>query len=201
MKYTFILFIVIIASAIFMESYEVASMKKYKPIKSDSNITTEKAYDQVMQVLIHPRCMNCHPTDNVPKQGDERRPHYFDMARGDNDKGFSATKCATCHQEENNDYSGVPGAPHWALAPASMGWQGLSKTEIAKRLLDPSTNGGKSHEELVEHMTEDELVLWAWEPGIDANGEPREVPPVSEENFKIAVKKWFDEGARIPSEK
>ncbi|WP_209401956.1 hypothetical protein [Pseudozobellia sp. WGM2] len=168
----------------------------------DANVQqteTEEAFDKMMDVLTHQRCMNCHPNDNVPKQGEDRHPHYFDMARGKADKGFQATKCATCHQEENNDYSGAPGAPHWSLAPKSMGWQGLSRTEIARIVLDPETNGGKSNEELVKHMTEDELVLWAWEPGIGVDGNLRELPPVSEEEFKKAVEIWFENGAVIPS--
>lgn len=161
---------------------------------------TDEAFHKMMDVLTHQRCMNCHPTDNVPKQGDNRHPHYFGISRGANDKGFEATNCNTCHQSENNRYSGVPGAPHWSLAPASMGWQGLSRMEIAERLLDTKTNGNKSHAELVKHMTQDELVLWAWNPGIDANGKQREVPPVSKEDFKKAVAYWFDNGAILPSQ-
>ena len=161
---------------------------------------TDEAFHNMMDVLTHQRCMNCHPTDNVPKQGDTRHPHYFGISRGADDKGFEATNCNTCHQSENNVYSGVPGAPHWSLAPASMGWQGLSRVEIAERLLDRKTNGNKSHAELVEHMTQDELVLWAWNPGIDANGKQREVPPVTKEAFKKAVAYWFDNGAILPSQ-
>ena len=152
-----------------------------------------------MDVLVHQRCMNCHPTDNIPKQGDDRHPHYFGLAGGEDDEGFAATNCNTCHQSENNVYSGVPGAPHWALAPASMGWEGLTRAQIAERMLDKTMNGNRTHEELVEHMTADELVLWAWEPGIDANGKERELPPVSKEDFKVAVRYWFDNGAEIPT--
>jgi hypothetical protein len=166
--------------------------------KNDSQVSNP-AFNKMMDVLTHQRCMNCHPNDNIPKQGDDSHPHYFDMARGDDNMGFQATQCATCHQSENNEYSGVPGAPHWSLAPASMGWQGLSRSEIAKRLLDKETNGGKTHEELIEHMTEDELVLWAWKPGVDADGNERTPPPVSKEEFAKAVKEWFKDGARIPS--
>ena len=162
-------------------------------------LESEQAFDKMMDVLTHQRCMNCHPTDNIPKQGDDRHPHYFGIARGDEDHGFEATNCNTCHQSENNLYSGVPGAPHWALAPASTGWEGLTRVEIAERLLDRTSNGNRSHEELVEHMTMDELVLWAWNPGVDANGVAREVPPVSEEEFKKAVELWFENGAVIPS--
>lgn len=162
-------------------------------------ISSDEAFDKMMDVVTHQRCMNCHPNDNIPKQGNESHPHYFDIERGEEDMGFEATTCITCHQSENNPYSGVPGAPHWALAPAVMGWEGLSRTEIAERMLNKETNGGKNHEELITHMTEDDLVLWAWEPGVDANGKDRTPPPVSKEEFKIAVKKWFEDGAIIPS--
>jgi hypothetical protein len=160
---------------------------------------SEESYNMMMDVLTHQRCMNCHPNDNIPKQGNDRHPHYFGMARGEDDKGFQATNCNTCHNSENNRYSGVPGAPHWSLAPARMGWEGLTRSQIAERLLDKNANGQRSFDELVKHMTEDDLVLWAWTPGIDANGQEREIPPVSKEEFKNAVEYWFDNGAVIPT--
>lgn len=160
---------------------------------------SDDAYNKMMDVLTHQRCMNCHPNDNIPKQGNDRHPHYFGMARGEDNKGFQATNCNTCHNSENNKYSGVPGAPHWSLAPASMGWEGLSRAQIAERLLDKSTNGNRSHVELIKHMTEDDLVLWAWQPGVDAEGVQRTIPPVSKEDFKKAVEIWFANGAVIPT--
>ena len=98
------------------------------PIITDYEIIEEKAlsnqndddFNTMMNVLTHQRCVNCHPNYHIPKQGDDSHPHYFDMARGEDDHGFEATNCNTCHQSENNVNSGVPGAPHWALAPASM---------------------------------------------------------------------------------
>lgn len=176
------------------------------PIITDYEIIEEKAsynqndndFNTMMDVLTHQRCVNCHPNDHIPKQGDDSHPHYFDMARGEDDHGFEATNCNTCHQSENNVNSGVPGAPHWALAPASMAWEGLTRTELAERLLDKNINGNRSHAALVKHMTEDELVLWAWEPGVDADGDPRTLPPVSKEDFKKAVENWFANGAVIP---
>lgn len=176
------------------------------PIITDYEIIEEKAlsnqndddFNTMMNVLTHQRCVNCHPNDHIPKQGDDSHPHYFDMARGEDDHGFETTNCNTCHQSENNVNSGVPGAPHWALAPASMAWEGLTRTELAERLLDKTTNGNRSHAALVKHMTEDELVLWAWEPGVDADGDLRTLPPVSKEDFKNAVENWFANGAVIP---
>ena len=155
-------------------------------------------FDKMMSVLEHKRCTNCHPSDDVPKQGPDSHPHYFDMKRGKNNVGFEATNCGTCHQAENNPYSGVPGAPDWSLAPHSMRWEGLSRVEIAKSMLDPARNGGRSHTELVHHLTEHELVLWAWDPGVNARGEEREKPPVPKDEYIAAVKRWFAAGAVIP---
>ncbi|WP_339657117.1 hypothetical protein [uncultured Maribacter sp.] len=160
---------------------------------------TDEAYNKMMDVLTHQRCMNYHPNDNIHKQGNDLHSHYFGMERGEDDKGFQATICNACHNSENNKYSGVPRAPHWSLAPASMGWEGLTRSQIPERLVDKNVYGQRSFDELVKHMTEDELVLWAWSPGIDTNDQEREIPPVSKEEFKNVVEYWFDNGAVIPT--
>ena len=165
--------------------------------KTETNRTN---FDKMMDVLTHQRCVNCHPSDGVPKQGDDRHPHYFGIERGKDNVGFDATKCNTCHQSENNPYSGVPGAPEWSLAPESMRWEGLSRTEIAKSMLDPKRNGNRTPEQVMHHLTEHELVLWAWNPGVDANGKERQHPPIPVNEYIKAVKQWFDDGAIIPDE-
>jgi len=81
-----------------------------------------------------------------------------------------------------------------------MAWQGLTRVEIAKSMLNPEKNGGRTLEETVYHLTKHELVLWAWEPGIDASGNPREKPPVPKEEYIKAVKAWAKAGAKIPNE-
>lgn len=162
--------------------------------------TEDDPYTKMMDVLMSPRCINCHPNDHVPKQGEDGHPHYFGMARGVNNLGFEATKCTTCHQTENNVYSGVPGAPEWALAPDKMKWEGLTRNEIARSMLNREHNGDRSLKELEHHLTEHELVLWAWKPGVDAQGIPREPPPVPLEEYKAAVKEWIEDGAKIPDD-
>jgi len=168
------------------------------PDEALSNSESEENFNKMMNVLTHQRCMNCHPSDNIPKQGEDSHPHYFGMARGEGNHGFEATNCNTCHQKENNDFSGVPGAPEWSLAPESMKWEGLSRTEIATSMLDKERNGGRNHHEVMEHLTEHALVLWAWNPGVDAAGNPREKPPVPVDEYIEAVKEWFEAGAIIP---
>ena len=181
----------------FALSSNTYSVSAEKPI---ANTSSSEAFDKMMQVLTHKRCVNCHPSDNIPKQGEDSHPHYFGISRGEYNVGYQATNCATCHQSENNNYSGVPGAPEWSLAPDSMKWEGLSRVEIAESMMDPERNGGRTPEETLHHLTEHELVLWAWEPGVDAGGNPREAPPVPKDEYIAAVKEWFENGAIIPSE-
>jgi hypothetical protein len=71
-----------------------------------------------------------------------------------------------------------------------MGWTGLSIGELCRTLLDRSKNGGRSTADLVQHMTSDPLVLWAWQPGAE-----RSVPPLSPPELKIALDVWSKAGA------
>ncbi len=158
------------------------------------------AFQEMMKVVAHKRCVNCHPAGDRPHQGEDSHVHNFGVQRGEDGHGTVALKCSTCHQKENNDFSGVPGAPHWHLAPRSMGWEGLSHREIALAMTDTEKNGGRSIEEIAKHLTEDPLVLWAFEPGLNHEGVPREKPPISKEAYIEAVKKWVETGAKIPEE-
>ena len=159
----------------------------------------DTAFDKVMSVVTHKRCMNCHPSDDYPRQGEDSHIHRFGVQRGPDDHGVEALQCVSCHQEANNLMSGVPGAPHWGLAPKSMGWAGLTKNEIAAAMLDRSKNGGRSLAEIEHHLTEDPLVLWVFEPGVNNEGTAREKPPISKDEWVSAVKTWIAAGALIPT--
>lgn len=165
-----------------------------------TTVLLDTDFDKMMAVLTHKRCVNCHPSDDYPRQGEDSHIHRFGVQRGEDNHGVAALRCETCHQHDNNDYSGVPGAPEWSLAPRSMAWQGLSRVEIAQSMLNPENNGGRNLEQIVEHLTEHELVLWAWEPGIDPEGNPRELPPVPKDEYIAAVKAWAANGAIIPEQ-
>ena len=157
-------------------------------------------FDKMMLVLTHKRCVNCHPSGDTPRQGEDSHLHNFDVVRGEHNTGLAGYTCNTCHTDQNNDYSGVPGAPHWSLAPLEMAWEGKTRVEIAQQMMDPKRNGGRSHEDIMHHLTEHELVLWAWDPGVDAEGNPREKPPVPKDEYIKAVKEWIENGAVIPAE-
>ena len=170
------------------------------PPKAETPMEPLAAFDEMMSVIAHKRCVNCHPADDNPRQGEDSHIHRFGVQRGPEGHGVAALNCNTCHQEENNSISGVPGAPHWHLAPQSMGWQGLSRTEIARAMLDRAKNGGRSLQEIEKHLTEDPLVLWVFEPGVNHDGVEREKPPISKEAYITAVKSWVASGAPIPEE-
>ncbi len=171
---------------------------KEEPKEAVNTEAEEEPFDVMMKVLTHKRCVNCHPSGDKPRQGEDSHIHNFGVMRGEDNHGIAALRCETCHQHENNDYSGVPGAPEWSLAPLSMKWEGLTRVEIAKSMLDRKRNGNRSLDQIVKHLTEHELVLWAWEPGVTSDGTPREKPPVPKEEYIKAVKAWAAAGAVIP---
>lgn len=202
-KLYYVLPVLLFATVIWASDFKYSKEKteaKTKATISSNDASNIENFNKMMDVLTHKRCVNCHPSDNIPKQGEDSHPHYFGMSRGEGNMGFEATNCNTCHQSENDDYSGVPGAPEWSLAPASMRWEGLNRFEIAESMLDPKRNGGRSNHQTEEHLTEHALVLWAWTPGVDAAGNPREKPPVPKDEYIKAVKAWFHDGAIIPKQ-
>ncbi len=147
----------------------------------------------IATVLNHPRCMNCHPRDERPRQGDDRHIHQQNVVRGPNDQGFVNMRCDSCHRAENNTYSGVPGAPSWHLAPIGMGWEGLNSAALCTTLKDKTRNGNRDVAALVEHMSHDKLVLWGWDPG--KGREPVTTPHAT---FVAQLKAWQTAGAPCP---
>lgn len=162
--------------------------------KEDS-IISQKAFLKVYKVLVSPRCMNCHPSGDIPLQGDDNHLHLQGVKRGPEGKGLYALKCSNCHQSSNTPGLNMPpGAPDWHLPPPAMRmvFQGRSPHELALQMLDPIRNGGKTRRDLIEHMKTD-LVRWAWHPG-----EGRTKPPLSYEDFTTHFKLWIDKGAVAP---
>lgn len=59
------------------------------------------AFEAIVPVLRHPRCMNCHSTGDFPRQGDDNHRHTMQVRRGLVGDGVNAVKCSTCHQDHN----------------------------------------------------------------------------------------------------
>jgi len=155
------------------------------------------AFETIIPVLHHPRCMNCHSAGDFPRQGDDSHRHTMLVRRGPAGDGALVVKCSTCHQDHN--WEGLhmpPGAPGWHLpSPAAlMIWQGLNDHQLCELFKNPNQNGNRSVGQIVEHMSTP-LVLWGWNPG-----DGRTPVPMPEAQFLAKVKEWATKGAACPAD-
>ncbi len=176
-----------------------------RPVSAFESIANETdrsvaIFEETGKVLQHPRCLNCHPAGDRPRQGMDMHLHEPPVFRGPADFGLAGMECNTCHRAENTPVvaqsetiKSIPGNPAWRLAPIEMAWVGKSLGEICRQMKDPERNGGKSLDELVKHMAEDDLVGWGWHPG-----EGREPVPGTQERFGDLYKAWAATGAHCP---
>jgi hypothetical protein len=168
-----------------------------------------------------------YPQD-YPRQGDDRHPHYYTVLRGDSfafptaenpnvivypGMGPPYEHCTDCHGTMNDPVTGIPGTtnpnfnpgrPFWALAPASMAWESepgvpLTGPQLCAALLDMSKNGQRTPAQLLEHITNEPLVNWAFAPGIGQNGKPRTTPPIPQAELIKWFQIWINEGTPCPS--
>ncbi|HEX3876488.1 MAG TPA: hypothetical protein VHW24_05860 [Bryobacteraceae bacterium] len=168
----------------------------FAPSQSTRDASGAAAFEAIVPVLRHPRCMNCHSTGNYPRQGDDSHPHTMQVRRGPDGKGLNVVKCSACHQTENTvGLHTPPGAPEWHLPSPEMPmiWEGLTDRQLCELFKDPAQNGHRTIQQIVEHMSTP-LVLWGWHPG-----EGRTPVPMPEDQFLQAVKRWAASGGACPA--
>jgi hypothetical protein len=166
---------------------------------ADRSQRSAALFNEMGEVLTHPRCVNCHPRTDTPLQGDERVAHAPPVVRGPDGHGAPGMQCSTCHgfrdeAFETSPGESVPANPKWALAPIEMAWEGKSVGEICRQLRDRARNGGMNLAELHHHNAEDELVGYGWNPGPG-----REKAPGTQKEFGDLTQAWIDTGAVCPS--
>jgi hypothetical protein len=165
--------------------------------KPKDSIGSIEAFGKVYKVLMSPRCMNCHPSGDVPLQGEDSHLHTMSPRRGKDGKGLYAMKCSNCHQATNSPgLHAPPGNPEWHLPPADMKmvFEGRTPGQLARQLVNPEQNGHKTLDELLEHVS-DTLVIAGWHPA-----EGLEKPPLTYEEFKAAWIAWIEKGAFAPKQ-
>jgi hypothetical protein len=153
------------------------------------------AFEAIVPVLRHPRCMNCHSAGDFPRQGDDSHRHTMQVYRGPDGHGINAVQCSTCHQGHNLvGLHTPPGAPDWSMPSTAMPmiWDGLSDRQLCELLKDPKRNGHRTAEQIVEHMNAP-LVLWGWAPG-----DGRTPIPTPRSRFLMKVREWVAKGAACP---
>ena len=160
----------------------------------DTAARSAALFTEAAKVLNHPRCMNCHPAGDRPRQGDLRRLHQPPVDRGEDGFGLPALRCPICHQQANFDPGRVPGDPAWHLAPRDMGWEGKTVGQICAQIKDPARNGGRSLDDIVHHIGTDHLVGWAWAPGAG-----RQSAPGTQAQEGALLDEWVKTGAVCPN--
>ncbi len=183
--------------------HEVSAAPKEKSqlraAKSFANIgnpaeRSRALFKEAGKVILHARCVNCHPAGDQPLQGDDGALHLPAVVRGPDNQGAVGLRCNTCHQSENYQPSRVPGHPLWHLAPIEMAWEGRSLGQICEQIKDPKRNGGKTLAQIHEHMAHDTLVGWGWHPGGD-----RTPVPGTQAQFGELIGAWIASGAECPA--
>ena len=194
----FLLSIIAVATSGFKDKNAGTGTDENPDAAGKDSVASVEAFMDVYKVLMSPRCMNCHPSGDVPLQGDDSHLHTMFPKRGKEGKGLYAMKCTNCHQPENTlGIHTPPGNPNWHLPPANMKmvFQGRTANQLAKQLMDPKQNGNKTKEQLIEHA-HDALVIAGWHPG-----EGRTLPPMTHEAFTKAWVTWIEKGAYAPKAK
>ena len=160
----------------------------------DTTTRSAALFTELGKVLTHPRCVNCHPAGDRPRQGEQGRLHQPPVVRGADGHGIATMRCSICHQAANFDPGRVPGHPEWHLAPREMAWEGKTLGEICVQIKDRERNGGRSPEDLVDHIGKDTLVGWAWAPGFG-----RQPAPGTQAQAGALVEAWVKTGAACPN--
>ena len=175
---------------------ETNGLRSPDEIGGEGEARSVALFEEMLLVIEHPRCLNCHPVNGGPLQGN-LEPHQPPVVRGEGGFGAPGMRCSTCHGVANVAYEtgegSIPGHDPWHLAPVSMGWVGLTGAEICAQLKDPERNGDRTLAELHEHNAHDGLVGWGWEPG-----EGREPAPGTQAIFGALTQAWIDTGAACP---
>ncbi|MFC5068020.1 Isoquinoline 1-oxidoreductase subunit [Flaviflagellibacter deserti] len=178
------------------------SVSEFQSI-ADAGTRSRALFVEAAKVITDPRCINCHPMNRQPTQGDSMHPHVPLMNAGGGAGpgiGPDGLMCSACHRAENSPaipgsrVGSVPGNAHWSLAPVSMGWQKQTLGYICRQLKDPTRNGNRSLTQIHRHTIEDHLVGWAWHPG-----EGRRPAPGTQEEFSALIGAWIETGAECPS--
>ena len=147
-------------------------------------------------MLLHPRCVNCHPDGRL---GRGRAIGSWctipPAVRGPDDDGVARMECASCHQDQNLELARVPGAPNWHLAPRSR-WPGSGRTprQICEQIKDPARNGGKT----LDADLASTAPTTSWWAGAGRRATERKPAPGTQEEFGDLIRAWVDTGAACP---
>jgi hypothetical protein len=161
--------------------------------KQPSTAVNEPVFAPIARVLLHPRCMNCHPAGDAPLQFDSSTPHRQNITRKIESLGM---QCTSCHAETAMPGAHMPpAAAHWRMPKAEtpMVFEGKTPTQLCEQLKDKKLNGNRTLEQIRAHLAEDAIVKWGFTPG-----EGRTVPPLTQAQLLNQVDAWIAKGSTCP---
>src|SRR2546430_17224468 len=139
-----LLMIMLTAAALSQEpSDRLASPESFAAV-ADTAERSAALFGELGKVLTHPRCVNCHPAGDHPRQGDQARLHQPPVERGADGHGLPAMRCSICHQQANFDTikkkNQTP--PHTPPPPPPRA--GKPPPDIPAPTQAPARHGGRS---------------------------------------------------------
>src|SRR5262249_18767671 len=111
----------------------LASPERFSGI-TDPRQRSAAYFTELAKLLTNPRCTNCHPAGDRPRQGDMSRLHQPPVFRGKDGFGLETMRCSMCHQSANFAPGRVPGETGWHLAPREMAWEGKTISQICAQI-------------------------------------------------------------------
>ena len=89
----------LLASSLAAHAAAGNSLAAPEDFASISNVAERSAalFTELGKVLTSPRCLNCHPAGDRPRQGDGGRLHQPPVFRGADGFGVASMRCGSCH--------------------------------------------------------------------------------------------------------
>lgn len=176
----------------------VVSLRPPLPPKNDPPVTRSEAeglaaWADIYSVVTHPRCMNCHPDGDAPKQGDDSHLHRFKITRFSPLEGVHCTSCHAPSGVYDGQVPFPPADPVWSMPPRAMAFENRTSGALCKQLQDPAVNGGRGLSDTLHHIESDHLLITSWHSG-------REAPPITHAELVQRVKVWGEAGGPCPPE-
>jgi hypothetical protein len=132
----------------------------------------------------HERCVNCHAVvaTNFARVTPGLGAAHPSVA--------ATTNCQTCHTNTLLPTQGTIN-PGWHAAPASMDLRNLTDAQLCQRATNPGSVAGS----VLNHLTQDKLILWAIADGRLPNSITKPTaPPNSISTWQARVQSWINAG-------
>lgn len=180
-----------------------------RPMPSPTPPHGVAAFTDIQDVFIHPRCKNCHTSEDRPKVGEGSTTTHVMFMNNQVERGDG--NCLTCHSLNNPpttdpDYQNAPKVVttpvEWHMPDVTDSFDNKSITEICNHIV--MREGGRNNlqdleDNLVDdHIEIDNLVKWAFNPVTHNPNYTLQSPNMTHFEFVAKMRQWIQAGASCP---